>query len=213
MSASAAEPCTTCRRSSWILPRRNPTKSALVSRAITTASGRIRRRISVVNVPTPGPYSRNTRARAQSTSFKTLLTRKRELGIRLPSIFGCLMKLRPKSRICSEREAVCADTVGDLPFTIGLAPQPAGRRAIAGAGWWRVEKLPKLLVGCAGVPAGARRAGPLHVAFLDRRIDIDRGVSRDDGGILGGASSYRRVCGLNPASVAGVAVLASSQTH
>jgi hypothetical protein len=71
-----------------------------------------------VKVPTPGPYSMKTRARAQSTSLSTLLTRKRELGIRLPSILGCLIKLRPKSRICSEREVRCAGTVRDLPFTI-----------------------------------------------------------------------------------------------
>src|SRR5207247_11161774 len=78
-------------------------------------------------------YSRKTRARLQSTSARTWLTRKRELGIKLPSMRGCLMKLRPKSSSCPEREVLCAGTVEMLCLSHGSGwpvqtwPAPAGR--------------------------------------------------------------------------------------
>src|SRR5919106_1907206 len=64
--------------------------------ATTVPSGRSRRRISPVKVPTPGPYSTMVVALLQSTWSRSRLTRKRELGISEPSMRGCLMKLRLK---------------------------------------------------------------------------------------------------------------------
>src|SRR5215213_2048884 len=155
---------------------------------MSTASARIRRRISVVKVPTPGPYSMKTRARAQSTSLSTLLTRKRELGIRLPSILGCLIKLRPKSRICSEREVRCAGTVRDLPFTMS-SPPTCRAPDNAGAGWWGVRNRLKLLPSCGGVASSpVRRA--LHVALFHRGIDVDRSICGHDRGVLGGTGGH-----------------------
>src|SRR5688572_3534891 len=179
-------------RSSWILPRRKCTKSALVSRTISTASGRIRFRISVVKVPTPGPYSRNTRAPAQSTSLSTLLTRKRELGMRLPSILGCLMKLRPKSRICSDREVRCAGTVGNLPFN-SPARQPAGHRT----GRRRLAESEET---CRRLLASSIA---LHVAFAHGgvSVNVDRRVTGDDHGVLRGPGHDRGVGVIHSAGV------------
>src|SRR5580658_1601147 len=70
------------------------TKSVFSSIATRTASGRMRFRISRVNVPTPGPYSTTTRARFQSTWLIMSFTRNEELGITEPSIVGLLKKLR-----------------------------------------------------------------------------------------------------------------------
>src|SRR5580692_10777059 len=93
----AAEPCTTRNRGSRTRSRKYSTNSVFSSIATRTASGRIRFRISRVNVPTPGPYSTSTRARSQSTCFIMSLTRKDELGTTDPSMTGLRKKLRTNS--------------------------------------------------------------------------------------------------------------------
>src|SRR5580698_2679241 len=85
---SAADSLATCSRESANELLRNLTKASLVSMATRCASGRIRRRISAVMVPTPGPYSTITLARSQSTGRRTSLTRYRELGQIEPSMKG-----------------------------------------------------------------------------------------------------------------------------
>ena len=53
----------------------------LLSVLSAVAVAGIRRRISFVKLPTPGPYSTTTRARAQSTDPRTSSIRNRELGM------------------------------------------------------------------------------------------------------------------------------------
>src|SRR5205807_481661 len=66
----------------------------------------MRLRMCAVKVPTPGPYSTSVRARCQSTFFKRRSTRKRELGIREPSILGCWRKFLANSRVSSLRDGL-----------------------------------------------------------------------------------------------------------
>src|SRR3954462_3558548 len=193
-------------RLSRTLPRRNRTKSLFVSRATRIASDRIRRRISVVKVPTPGPYSRNTRARAQSTSWRRGLTRKRELGIRLPSILGCFKKLRPKSRSCSEREARGRDTMGTICLSGGrTGPAPGSRRRWAGyrSSAPGKDSLPRL---------GRIPARVLDITFLDRRVRANRGVAGDDRGVLRRARGDARVRALADPRRVGAALVACGDT-
>src|SRR5205809_4533707 len=67
------------------------------------ASGRMRLRSLVVNVPTPGPYSTMTRALSQSTCLSTPSTTKGELGSIHPTMFGCLTKLHANRKNCEAR--------------------------------------------------------------------------------------------------------------
>src|SRR6185312_10518337 len=177
----------TCSRSSCSLARRNCTKSVLVSSTTSTASGRIRRKISVVKVPTPGPYSRKTRARFQSTCESTWFTRKRELGIRLPSILGCLRKLRPNSRICSERHERGSEDTGGMISLSTPAGEPA-RRRLPGAGGRRAQKHRprRWLVLGAVVP---HLPVPLDIAFLHGGVCAHGGVAGHNRGVLRGPRS------------------------
>src|SRR6185437_10548251 len=62
------------------------------------ASERMRRRISAVMTPPPGPYSTMTRARFQSIGCSSSLMRNLELGTIEPSMRGWRKKLRANSR-------------------------------------------------------------------------------------------------------------------
>src|SRR2546430_2603277 len=103
-STSAADACTSCRRGSGKESCKNWTKSGLTSSATSLASARIRRRISFVKVPTPGPYSTSTRARFQSTCRSTWATTKEELGSIHPTKLGYFKKFRAKRAVCPNRE-------------------------------------------------------------------------------------------------------------
>src|SRR5688572_13383956 len=136
-------------------------------------------------VPTPGPYSTNTRARSQSTRLSTCSIRKRELGITDPSILGCLMKLRENSRMGCWRWTGCLLRVGTASSGYGrwmsahgpgvhvqrparlqypggddmLQPDPGG----AHKGTLRLAAPPHVY----SVPlAAARPSGPVHTPFL-----------------------------------------------
>ena len=67
-------------------------KSALVSIAISIASGAIRSRIGRQKVPTPGPYSTNSLQLAQSTGPSILRISLSDDGTIDPTITGCLKK-------------------------------------------------------------------------------------------------------------------------
>src|SRR6478609_6749778 len=69
-------------------------KSGLVSIAISIASGPRRSRIGRVNVPTPGPYSTNSRVRDQSTGLSMRSIRILLDGITDPTMTGCFRKPR-----------------------------------------------------------------------------------------------------------------------
>src|ERR1041385_6179475 len=57
-------------------------------------------------VPTPGPYSTMVRARFQSTRLSRRSIKKRELGIKEPSILGCWMKFFANNSVSSLREGL-----------------------------------------------------------------------------------------------------------
>src|SRR5882724_1180063 len=57
-------------------------------------------------VPTPGPYSTIVRARFQSTRLSRRSMRKRELGIKDPSILGCWRKFFANNSVSSLREGL-----------------------------------------------------------------------------------------------------------
>ncbi len=94
-------------RGSVTAVRKKSTNWPLVSKAIKVASGRMCLRISVVKLPTPGPYSTMSLASCQSICRSTLATRKGELGRNQPSILVCLRKFRANSNVPRCEDLVC----------------------------------------------------------------------------------------------------------
>src|SRR4051812_17611287 len=94
----SADPWTTETRESFNSALRKSTNSGFNSMSMSRASEPSRGRISLLMVPTPGPYSMITLADPKSISAMRCLIRKGELGTNEPNILGCLTKLRANNQ-------------------------------------------------------------------------------------------------------------------